>query len=286
MNVLIIPNFEKKNTVACTREICHELKRFDAEVLMQEKEKAFVNLPDVCYGSFEQQIGVSDVVIAIGGDGTIIHTAKRAVLYDKPVLGVNAGRLGFLAGLEQDEIPLLKKLVEQDYQIENRMMLEVEHHTAVGNQVYFALNDAVISKGALSKMVESKIYCMGRFVTSYRSDGIILSTPTGSTAYALSAGGPILEPSLDSISLTPISPHSLFDRTILFAPDNELLIQTDAEPDTEIYLTIDGEEGIRISPNDRLTVKKSSILVKMIRLQEKPFYEVLNQKLLTRAKNE
>ncbi len=286
MNVLIIPNFEKKNAVACTREICHELKRFGGEVLMEEEKKAFVNLPDVCYGRFEEQIRISDVVIAIGGDGTIIHAAKRAVLYDKPVLGVNAGRLGFLAGLEQDEVPLLKKLVEGAYQTENRMMLEVGHHTSEGDHTYFALNDAVISKGALSKMVESKIYCMGRFVTSYRADGIILSTPTGSTAYALSAGGPIVEPSLDSISLTPISPHSLFDRTILFAPDNELLIHTDAEPDTEIYLTIDGEEGIRISPQDRLTVKKSGILVKMIRLKEKPFYEVLNQKLLTRAKNE
>lgn len=286
MNVLIIPNFEKKNTVACTREICHELTRFGAGVLMEEEEKAFVNLPFVGYGTFEDQIRACDVVIAIGGDGTIIHAAKRAVLYDKPLLGVNAGRLGFLAGVEQNEIYLLKKLVERDYQTDSRMMLEVKHHTSQATHTYFALNDAVISKGALSKMVESKIYCMGRFVTSYRADGIILSTPTGSTAYAMSAGGPILEPSLDSISLTPISPHSLFDRTIVFAPDNELLIHTDAEPDTEIYLTIDGEEGIRLSPEDRLTVKKSGISVKMIRLQEKPFYEVLNQKLLTRAKNE
>lgn len=283
MKVMIIPNFDKQNALPCTREVCSRLASYGVEVLMEEKKEQLVQLSFVQYGNLSDQLEACDAVIAIGGDGTIIHAAKSAVKFAKPVLGINTGRLGFLAGLEQDELNELKCLVTGEYQIEERMMLEVVHTTKQRSESYLALNDAVVSKGALSRMIDLNIYCMGRFVTSYRADGIILSTPTGSTAYALSAGGPIIEPNMNSISLTPISPHSLFDRTILFSAENELTIETVSEQETEVYLTIDGETGIRLSSGDGLLVKKSHVPVKMIRIQNRAFYEVLNQKFLMRA---
>ena len=215
MKAMIMPNFDKKNAVACTKTVCSKLMEYGVEPWMADSCKSKLDLSFVVYGDFYQQLQNCDLLIAIGGDGTIIHSAKHAVVFDKPILGINAGRLGFLAGLEQDELDYLQQLAACNYQIEERMMLEVVHHSEKGEISYFALNDAVISKGALARVIDLDIYCMNRYVSSYRADGIIFSTPTGSTAYALSAGGPIVEPAIDAIGMTPISPHSLFDRTIL-----------------------------------------------------------------------
>lgn len=283
MKVMIIPNFEKKNALSCTLAVCRHLENAGTEILMGQESAELVEDPAVRFGDPEEQMQLCDAVIAIGGDGTIIHAAKNAVRYAKPVLGINAGRLGFLAGLEQDELEKLSRLVTGNYEIEERMMLEVIHSTAEKEESYFALNDAVVSKGSLSRMIDLEIYCMDRFVASYRADGIILSTPTGSTAYALSAGGPIIEPSMNSIAMTPISPHSLFDRTILFSAENELTVRSTSETGTEVYLTIDGETGIRLSPGDGLTVKKSAVPARIIRIRNRAFYEVLNQKFQMRS---
>jgi NAD+ kinase len=284
MNIMIISNFSKQNALRCTANVCSYLKEMGAVIWMAEENRALFFEEYIHYQSFEDCLASSDVVIVIGGDGTIIHAAKRAVWVGKPILGINAGRLGFLAGLEQDEIFRLQNLLKGDYTLEDRMMLEVSHQSSQRETVYFALNDVVMSKGAISRMVDLNVYCMDKFVSSYRADGVVLSTPTGSTAYALSAGGPIVEPSMNCISLTPISPHSLFDRTILFSAENVLRLEVNQESEAEVYLTVDGEQAIKIEKYDQIVVRKSAISVKMIRLYDKPFYEVLNEKFLTRAK--
>ncbi len=280
---MIMPNLSKKNALDCTKQVCEILHQLDAEILIENRYYNYIKFDYISYDAFDCQLKKCDIVIVIGGDGTIIHAAKHAVLRQKPILGINVGFLGFLAALEQHEIPYLHQLVMGDYQLEKRMMLEVEHR--VGNQmeVYQALNDVVISKGALSRVVDLNVYCNETYVSSYRADGIIFSTPTGSTAYALSAGGPIVEPSMDLIGMTPISPHSLFGRTILFGAENILDVRVNEQMNSQAYMTVDGETEIKITKKDELTIRKSNIYVEMVQICKKPFYEVLNKKLIIRA---
>ena len=282
--IMLMTNFDRENALACTREVCRYLAGIGIEVLMS-KEAARWQCEGVRYGEFYRMLEEAEAVLAVGGDGTILHAAKHAVAYRKPVFGINAGRLGFLAGLEPEGIGRLERLRTGEYQIRRRMMLEVAHRRENRETAYLALNDVVISKGAVSRVVDLDIFCMDRFVTSYRADGVILATPTGSTAYSLSAGGPIVDPEMDCVILTPISPHSLFDRTIVFDAHNRLTIRPGADGDTEIYLTVDGEKAIRVQPGDEITVRRSETEAELIDLTGKPFYEVLQEKFLTRAKS-
>ena len=219
----------------------------------------------------------ADFCVAIGGDGTIIHLAKHAVLKDKPVIGINLGRLGFLSAIEPKELSLLKKLKDGDYITEGRMMLSVVHN----GKNYFALNDAVLSKGALSKMIDLDVACRGVSVGSYRADGIVFSTPTGSTAYNLSAGGPVIDASVECIAMTPVAPHSAFSRSIIFNADSKITV-TPSSADREVFLTVDGEEGIPVKFGDKVEIYKSEKSVKLINFSGKGFYQVLCDKLLNK----
>ena len=216
----------------------------------------------------------ADILVVIGGDGTIIHSAKRAAEYSKPVLGLNAGRVGYLAGLEGNELDKLKNLITGDYKIKNRMLLSVK----VGDKEYFSLNDAVISKGPLSRMIDITVTLDGEHI-SYRADGLIAATPTGSTAYSLSAGGPIVDPDLDTIILTPICPQSLYARPILIAPNEEIQISVTPPEDTGAYITIDGEQACPILEGQTVTVKRAdNMRVGIIELQKGVFLNALADK--------
>lgn len=279
MKLLLMPNLDKKNVVECVRQVC-DLLSPKAELWMAEtKREHFPGCQGLRFGKFDDLLRACDFCIAIGGDGTIIHTAKHAVLLDKPVLGINLGRLGFLATLEMGELELLHKLETGDYTVEERMMLSVVHRSKNGEQTYRALNDAVLSKGALARMIDLNISCKGKGVGSYRADGAIFSTPTGSTAYSLSAGGPVIDPTIDCITLTPVAPHSPFGRTIIFNEQSVISV-TPARPEQEIYLTVDGEQGIPIELGDEVLISKSKTSVKLINLTSKLFYQVLNEKLI------
>lgn len=279
MKLLLMPNLDKKNVVECVKQVC-DLLSPKAELWMAEtKWGHFPGCNGLRFGKFDELLRQCDFCVAIGGDGTIIHVAKHAVLQDKPVLGINLGRLGFLATLETGELSLLHKLETGDYTVEKRMMLSVTHRNAKGEQTYLALNDAVFSKGALARMIDLNISCKGKGVGSYRADGAIFSTPTGSTAYSLAAGGPVIDPTIDCITLTPVAPHSLFSRTIIFNEQSIISVTPD-RPEQEIYLTVDGEEGIPIELGDEVLIQKSETSVKLINLTGKLFYQVLNDKLL------
>lgn len=284
MKVMIIPNFDKKNTVYCIEKSCKILKELDVEILMDNSVQKTFNKEYIFYDEFDIQLKNADVIIPVGGDGTIIHTAKYAVKENKPILGINAGRIGFLAGLEIDELDKLSDLVNGNYKIEKRIMLDVIHKNEKFEHRYLAFNDAVISKGSLSRMVEMDIYCNDRYVISYRADGLILSTPIGSTAYNLSAGGPVVEPNLESIVMTPICPQSLFNRSIMFSSENIIKIGLNPDNDSDTFLNIDGEDVVKLQENDSLIIKRSDIEVNMISVIEKPFYEILNDKFIKRVK--
>ena len=278
MQVLLVPNFARENVPESTDRVVDRLNQFGIEALMDSGYAKFFAGRKVAFLPFPEAMAACDALIAIGGDGTILQTAKHAVAYDKPLLGINVGRLGFMAGLEMGELDLLKKLRDGTYSEEKRMMLDCVHSFPDGEKTYLALNDVVISNGSLSRVIELSIWSDQKELLSYRADGIILSTPTGSTAYALSAGGPIVEPSVHSIVLTPICPHSLFNRSILFSEENVIHVTPKKSSQTPAYITIDGCEGIRFGLEDSITVRCSRKVTRLIRLKDRSFYEVLRQK--------
>lgn len=221
----------------------------------------------------------TELIVAIGGDGTIMHAAKRAAALNLPVLGVNSGKLGFLAGLEVHETDCLNALFSGGYEIEERLLLDVA--VEGGQETHLAMNEAVVSRGALSRLVDLTVVSGGRDVMRYRADGVMVATPTGSTAYSLSAGGPVVDPTVPCLLLTPICPHSLYARSYVFAADTELIIRT-AAPDGDTFLTVDGEREILLLPGQAVTVRRSALTAKLIRLKKQSFYDILNHKLINR----
>lgn len=272
MKIGIIINPSKEKALPIASQTISALLKFGAEVFVTEEFKTkFQNVQVI---SEDNIYNISDIIIVIGGDGTIIHTAKKAAKASKPVLGINAGRLGYLSGLEVSDLFKLEKLIKNDFVVKNRMLLTV----TVGDTEYLCLNDAVISKGPLSRMIDINVTLRGECFY-YRADGLISATPTGSTAYSLSAGGPIVDPDLDSIILTPICPQSLQARPILISPDDEIVITAIPPEDTGAFLTIDGEEVCPILPDQKITVKRTKELrVGFIKLQDGVFFNALADK--------
>lgn len=278
MKALIMPNMDKINALECTLSVISKLKKYQIYSCADKRFIPILNTPIVEYGEFYDLISTVDIIIAIGGDGTILHSAKHAVEFDKPLLGINVGRLGFMAGLEMNELSLLSRLVGQDYSVENRMLLRCLHHSRTGTSTHLALNDVVISNGALSRIVDIDVKCDDKFVSSFRADGIIFSTPTGSTAYALSAGGPVIDPSFNGISLTPICPHSLVARTVIFSHDKKISAYASKLNIHPIYITIDGEQGTVLNNEDVIEITRSRKALRLVSLNDKSFYEMLNNK--------
>lgn len=276
----IIANPEKKNAIYYAGKVIELLTSCGGICKIPENQKKdYTSTVSADFGEEKEVYQSCDIVISIGGDGTLIHTAKKARDYQKPILGINVGRLGFMASLETNELNKLKQLFTDNYSVQERMMLRLTHIRG-GKQIdYDALNDVVLSKGSLSRMIDLTVKSEGKTVSSYRADGLIFSSPTGSTAYALSAGGPIVESSIECMIITPICPHSLFARTIVCSSDKELSIDVDFESHSEIYATIDGEEGFKIECNDMIYVKKSPFTVKLIDLGI-PFFDVIHNKFV------
>ena len=224
-----------------------------------------------------------DIAIAIGGDGTTMNVAKIAAFNNRPTLGINAGRLGFMSGLEKNELALLKNLVDGEYITDERIMVKAEIIKADGNSdVFHCLNDAVITRGDLARLIDIKMTCEGREVTSVRADGMIVSTPTGSTAYNLAAGGPVVSPDNSCFIITPICPHSLANRSIVFSSDKELTINVANDRNSNVYLSVDGATSIPIDSETDIVISKSEYTAKLIKLKPDNFYEILNKKLIER----
>ena len=238
MKVALIPNLSKKDAQFHTEMIIRTLCQYGAEVLLyRPMEPYFGSLPVTVYEDFFQMIDDCNVILAIGGDGTIIHAAKHGALADKPILGINLGRMGFVAGLEKDELNFLENLVQGDYKIDERMMLEVTYPENGELVTKHVVNEAVLSRGALSKIVDFTLLSGNNVIGEYRADGLILATPTGSTAYSLSAGGPVIDPAMDCILLTPVCPHSLFSRTVVFSGDRELTVEGCSQYDSDVFVS-------------------------------------------------
>ena len=248
---------------------------------MQKEMRAVFEDPRVRFVDSEEELyRQGDVLIAVGGDGTIIQVAKGAAQYGKAVLGINVGRLGFVATLERHELDQLEKLVQGAYTVEKRMMLDV----SIGGEErhYSVLNDAVLSRGTYSHILDLEVLLNNESICNYRADGLIVSTPTGSTAYFLSAGGPVVDPSLDCIGLVPICPHSLFTRPVVFGGEATLCARAHCGSEEEILLSLDGETILPIHSAVPVTIRRSPLTAGIIRLNHKNFYQVVNDKLAER----
>ncbi|WP_312641855.1 NAD(+)/NADH kinase [Hydrogenoanaerobacterium sp.] len=288
MKAIIIPNFQKEHAVRCLNETLDVLYKIGIEAYLDSSYRQYVRSERVVFCEFINAVSHMDVIIAIGGDGTIIHSAKYGIKHNLPILGINVGRLGFLAQLECDELYKLSRLAEGRYTVQNHMLIEAKIQTDSEQLVCVALNDIAITKGVFSRIVDIDVVCADKLVSEYRADGVIFSTPTGSTAYAMSAGGPIVDPSIDSIAMTPICPHSLFSRSVLFSPEKILTVHAKyINNQNDLYLSADGERPIKIRQDSQVIIKKSDLTVRLINFGERDFYEILNLKILGRGqKNE
>ena len=284
MKIALMPNLSKQNAHTYTVRIIKRLLELQCEIFLYAKYRDYFDIQAIhFYEDFSDMVRECDAVITIGGDGTIIHAAKHAAAAAKPILGINLGRIGFVAGLEIDELDKLKYLISGDYKVENRMLLKVTVHTGAEEREIYALNDAVVSRGSLSRMVDLSVSYTGSKVTQYRADGLIVSTPTGSTAYSLSAGGPVIEPEMRCMVLTPICAHSLFSRSVIFGPDEKLSISASTrDGEGNAYLTVDGETSVLLRERDVIDILPAAHSVRLIKLKNKGFYEILNEKLSER----
>jgi NAD+ kinase len=223
----------------------------------------------------------SDLIIVFGGDGTLLSVSRLDNVTDIPILAVNLGGLGFLTEIRVEEIEdVLVKVLDSDYDIEKRMMFDV-HLKRTGDgkvEKFAALNDVVVNKGALARMIDLDTYVNEMFLNSYRVDGLIISTPTGSTGYSLSAGGPIIYPSLNVIAIIPICPHTLTNRPIILDDEKEIVV-TLRSGDDDVYLTMDGQVGVVMNIGDQVSVYKSEKNITLIKSPFRNYFEVLKDKL-------
>lgn len=225
----------------------------------------------------------ADALVMLGGDGTMLDVCGEAAKRGVPVLGINLGHLGFLTSVERNETDKISALFTGEYTVEERMMCDVSVADGDMTKTFAALNEATVFSSTSSKVASFSISCDGRRVINFKADGIIVSTPTGSTAYSLSAGGPIIDPSTELVCVTPICPHVLGSRPIVFSADSVIEIsgRTDSS-DTGINVTVDGREQIHASENATVTVKRSPLKTKIIKIGADRFFDIVNTKLYNR----
>lgn len=266
MKIALYPNFNKEGTIELLNR---------AQDILSDKAECLVFSEN---SSEEELMKESDIVITIGGDGTLIHFSKTASKYGKPCVGINTGRLGFLANIDSENIEMLGKLFLQDYGIESRMMLSVEAFRQ-GELIYkgTALNDAVVSSGSVARLTDILLDVSGSEI-EYRADGIILSTPTGSTAYSMSAGGPVIDPEVRCITITPICSHSLTARPILSAESSIMTIKILETSRTNAFLTVDGKRCCEVDSDTKVLIRKSEFDAKFINLTGSTIYKTISRK--------
>jgi NAD+ kinase len=283
MVISVFPNLNNNGVSELAFDVIKILTDGGADVYVQNEYKSIFKSTKAKFENFDKAMSLCDCAIAIGGDGTTLNIAKKAAFLNKSALGINAGRLGFMSGIERDELSLLTKLINKEYIIDERAMLKatLEKDGEVLSS-HHCLNDIVVSRGNFARLIDVTITCDGRSVSNMRSDGVIISTPTGSTAYSMAAGGPVVSPEADCIIETPICPHSLMDRSIIFSADKELIVTANNDQNNSPIMTVDGQEAFNLTPGCQIHIKKSDITTKLIKLKPENFYEVLNKKIIER----
>ena len=283
MTVYISPNPGKSSARELALRAAQILRTHGASVLMEQKWKQDCNIAGVEYLPFEACMEQTDVILTIGGDGTILHVANLTLSYHKPILGINLGRCGFLATCEVDELETkLSAVARGRYSLDSRMLLYVR---VLGDDGWegHALNDVVVTKGRLQQAIDFSVYCDDILVEHFRGDGVIVATPTGSTAYSLAAGGPILDSQTKGIVVTPICPHSLATPPMVFAQERKISIGVGQVQDDEVFISCDGDDGYTLRTGATAVVRLSDQNVQLITFSRADQFQAIDQKLRSRT---
>lgn len=281
-NVILTPNpYRDKNfnTVRRAAEILRSAGVEPRICLPFEVDRGYELPKDLRFHRLDRELSNAEAVICFGGDGTILHIAKTATRHGLPVLGVNIGTMGFMAELESTELDQLARLAGDDYTLDHRMMLDVTVHR--DRDIVFhdiCLNDVAITKGAVARIVHLNVRCDGVQAMECGGDGIVLATPTGSTAYSLSAGGPIVEPEANNILITPICAHDVISRCIVASDKRIITVGLSQNARRNAFLSVDGGKAYKLNMGDIATVRKSELATKLIRLKTRSFYDVVSAK--------
>ena len=281
-NVILAPNpYRDKNfnTVRAAMQILRDAGANPRLCLPFEVDRSYDLPRDLRFCRLDRELPNAEMVICFGGDGTILHMAKAATRRGLPILGVNIGTMGFMAELEVTELDRLTDVAQGNYTLDSRMMLDVtvqRERDIVFHDI--CLNDVVVTKGAVARIVHLNVKCDGVMAMEFGGDGVIISTPTGSTAYNFSSGGPIVEPDADNIIITPICPHGVGCRSIVASDKRTVTVQTVQNARRNAYLSVDGGRAIRLNMGDVATVKKSNLQTKLVRLKQRSFYDVITAK--------
>ena len=281
--IILCPNPNRDQGMAATKAAEKLLREMGFRTVVcspfkDQKEGAFA---DYDVRPLPQEMKGADLLVTFGGDGTILHLAKLAALNKLPVLGINMGGLGFIAELEAGELDALRKLQDWDFETESRMMLDVSV-IRDGKQIYtnLGLNDAVIREGPISHVIHLKISSDGRHLADIAGDGVIISTPTGSTAYSLSAGGPVVEPVAQTMVVCPICTHNMRFSSYVLSPEHVLTVELERNGRKPVYLFVDESRAFPLKADDQVLVRRSKYAMKLVRLSEKSFCEIFAQKML------
>jgi len=280
--IILTPNPYRDNDFQTVREAMRILKEAGAEVrvcLPFEVDRSYELPRDIRFSRLDRELTNASMIVCFGGDGTILHMAKTATRHGIPILGVNIGTMGFMAELESTELEQLKRITTGDYSIDSRMMLDVTVHR--DRDIIFhdiGLNDVVITKGAIARIVHLEVKCDGVRAMECGGDGIIVATPTGSTAYSLSAGGPIVEPEAKNILITPICAHDIASRCIVASDQRVITVGLTKNARRNAFLSVDGGKALRMNIGDVATIKKSNLATKLVRLKDRSFYDVVAMK--------
>ena len=284
--VILCPNPYRDNDL----KVAEQSKRILEEIGLQTviclpfQQEGTARKTTIPVTPLENEIKSADLLIAFGGDGTILHLAKTVALHDVPVLGINLGSLGFMSELEPNELERLRDLANWDFNVESRMMLDVSvirNDRAVYNNI--ALNDAVISKGSIARVVRLETFTEEGRLTRVTGDGVVISTPTGSTGYSMAAGGPIVEPTARNLLLTPICPHSTRADSYVLSPEHVITVEATDANRKFVYLSVDGGKAFSLRNGDRIRVSQSKYCTKLVRLSKKSFCEILEKKMAMEA---
>ena len=280
--VILTPNpYRDKNfqTVRQAMKILQDAGIEPRLCLPFEVDRTYDLPRDLHFHKLDRELQNTELVICFGGDGTILHMAKAATRHGVPILGVNIGTMGFMAELESTELDKLALLATEEYKLDTRMMLDVtvrRDRDIIYHDI--CLNDVVITKGAVARIVHLSVRCDGVQAMECGGDGIIVATPTGSTAYNLSAGGPIVEPEAKSILVTPICAHDMVSRSMVASDKRVITVGLTHNARRNAFLSVDGGKAVRLNMGDIATIRRANMETKLLRLKDRSFYDVVNMK--------
>lgn len=280
----IVPNHDKEAAMNFVGELVSFLKEKECNVALTYKIAEITGFEELGVTKYELY-SKSDFIIVLGGDGTLLDTGRKAAKYGTPLLGINMGTLGFLASADVSEVrETIERVLDGDYKLEKRLMLEAEIVSETDStKKYNAVNDVCITRGVFTKITGYSIYVNDEYLATFRADGVIISTPTGSTAYNLSAGGPVLKPDIGCMAITPICAHSLHSRSIVISADDTVRIEADFGSNGDVIMSMDGQTSVILNNGDTINVRKSANSMNIIKTNIRSFYEILRKKLISKG---